>query len=376
MDHPSPATVTSPQEGAPTWSPHEHSPNTTTLNEDACWDALRQRRVASDGLFVTAVRTTKIYCRPSCPSRTPKRENVTFYTTPKQAEAAGYRACKRCDPRGPARPDVALVRRITARLDAAGDRAPSLADLSDEFGVSPFHLQRTFKRITGVSPRQYAAARRIQRAKRTLRNSRDVTAAIYDAGFGSSSRLYEQSSHALGMTPARYRNRGEGAAISYTIASCEFGRMIVAATDRGVASIDFAASDAELEATLHHEFANAQIRRDDRGLRQHVESIIAGIDGKAPAHPIPLDVRATAFRIRVWDALRQIPRGETRSYSDIAKAVGSPKAVRAVGSACATNPTPIVVPCHRVVREDGTLGGYRYGLDRKRTLLDREKATK
>ncbi|HYM15756.1 MAG TPA: bifunctional DNA-binding transcriptional regulator/O6-methylguanine-DNA methyltransferase Ada [Dehalococcoidia bacterium] len=345
-----------------------------TLNEDACWEAVVQRRAASEGLFVVAVRTTKIYCRPSCPSRTPRRENVRFYAAASAAEAAGFRACKRCDPRGPARPDVALVRRISARIDAAGERAPTLAALSDEFGVSPFHLQRTFKRITGVSPRQYAAARRIQRARRSLRQASGVTAAIYDAGFGSSSRLYEQSSRALGMTPARYRRAGEGTAISYTIASCEFGRMLVAATERGIASIDFAASDGELEATLRHEFANAEIRRDDAALRAPVEAIVAGIAGKEPAQAIPLDVRATAFRIRVWDALRAIPRGETRSYSDIARAVGSPRAVRAVGSACATNPLPIVVPCHRVVREDGSLGGYRYGLDRKRTLLEREGA--
>lgn len=343
------------------------------MDTDACWQAVSERRASARALFVVAVRTTGIYCRPGCPARMPKRENVEFFPTPRLAEAAGYRACKRCHPRDAGRPDLALIREVCRALDAARDAPPTLAELGARFGKSPFHLQRTFKRITGVTPRQYGAARRLQRARTLLRASRDVTAAIYDAGFGSSSRLYEQSSRALGMTPARYRRSGEGIAISYTIVSCEFGRMLVAATERGVASIDFAASDAELETTLHHEFAAAEIRRDDAGLRSAVESIIVGIAGGEPPHPVPLNVRATAFRIRVWEALRAIPRGETRTYSDIARAVGRPKAVRAVGSACAANPTPIVVPCHRVVREDGTLGGYRYGLDRKRALLDREK---
>ena len=347
--------------------------NDSALNEDACWRAVAERRATARGLFVVAVRTTGIYCRAGCPARMPKRENVEFFTTAALAEAAGYRACKRCRPREAGRPDLALIRDVCRALDASGDAPPTLAELGARFGKSPFHLQRTFKQITGVSPRQYGAARRLQRAKTSLRSARDVTAAIYDAGFGSSSRLYEQSSQALGMTPARYRRSGEGMAISYTIASCEFGRMLVAATERGVASIDFAASDAELEATLRHEFAAAEIRRDDAALRSPVESIIARIAGGEPAHPVPLDVRATAFRIRVWEALRAIPRGETRSYGDIARSIGRPKAVRAVGSACATNPTPIVVPCHRVVREDGSLGGYRYGLDRKRALLERER---
>lgn len=347
--------------------------NDLGLDDDACWKAVAERRASARALFVVAVRTTRIYCRPGCPARIPKRENVEFFVSHRLAEAAGYRACKRCHPRDARRPDLVLVRDICRALDAACDAMPTLAELGARFRKSPFHLQRTFKQITGVTPRQYGAARRLQRARTSLRSAPDVTAAIYDAGFGSASRLYEQSSHALGMTPARYRRSGEGTAISYTIASCEFGRMLVAATERGVASIDFAASDAELETTLRHEFAAAEIRRDDAGLRSAVESIIAGIGGGEPPHPVPLDVRATAFRIRVWEALRAIPRGETRSYSDIARAVGRPKAVRAVGSACATNPTPIVVPCHRVVREDGTLGGYRYGLDRKRALLEREK---
>jgi AraC family transcriptional regulator of adaptative response/methylated-DNA-[protein]-cysteine methyltransferase len=344
-----------------------------TLDEDACWQAVAERRQSARALFVVAVRTTGIYCRPGCPARMPKRVNVEFFATSRLAEAAGYRPCKRCRPRDAGRPDLALIREVCRALDAAGDAPPTLAELSARFGKSPFHLQRMFKRITGVTPRQYGAARRLQRAKTSLRASRDVTTAIYDAGYGSSSRLYEQSSRALGMTPARYRRSGQGMAIAYTIASCEFGRMLVAATERGVASIDFAASDAELEATLRHEFAAAEIRRDDAALRSAVESIVARIAGGEPPHPVPLDVRATAFRIRVWEALRAIPRGETRSYGEIARAIGSPKAVRAVGSACATNPTPIVVPCHRVIREDGTLGGYRYGLDRKRALLAREK---
>jgi len=343
------------------------------LNDDACWQAVIQRRSASDGLFVTAVRTTKVYCRPSCPSRTPLRRNVRFFATPAEAEAVGFRPCRRCRPRDVARPDLALVREVCRALDAAGDDAPTLAELGARFGRSPFHLQRTFKRIVGVTPRQYAEARRMQRVRRSLRESADVTTAIYDAGLGSSSRLYERAGARLGMTPASYRRYGAGAAIAYTITSCEFGRMLVAATDRGVAHVAFAVADHDLERDLHREFAAAEIRRDDAGLRPAVDAVVAGIAGREPSHPVPLDVRATAFRIRVWEALRRIPRGETRSYSDIAREVGSPRAARAVGTACKENPVPIIVPCHRVVREDGTLGGYALGLDRKRALLARER---
>ena len=345
------------------------------LNDDACWQAVAQRRTASDGLFVVAVRTTKIYCRPSCPSRTPKRENVRFYPSPSAAETAGFRACKRCRPREGARPDAVLVREICAAIEADPGRAPTLADLSARFGKSSFHLQRVFKRITGVTPKQYAEARRTHRARTALRGGNGVSAAIYEAGYGSSSRLYERAGERLGMTPARYRRRGEGMAISYTIASCDFGRMLVAATERGVAAVKFAASDADLEDELRSEYSAADIRRDDASMHPHVASIVESIAaGTGSALRLPLDIRATAFRIRVYEALRQIPLGATRSYSDIARAVGSPKSVRAVGTACAQNPVAIAVPCHRVVREDGSLGGYRYGLDRKRAILDRERS--
>ena len=345
------------------------------VNEDACWEAVAQRRSASDGYFVVAVRTTKIYCRPSCPSRTPKRENVSFFASPDEAEAAGYRACKRCRPREGARPDAALVRAVCAAIDTAIEAPPSLADLSARFGKSPFHLQRVFKRATGVTPKQYAAARRTERAKIALRGQRGVTTAIYEAGYGSPSRLYERSNGRLGMTPASYGRRGEGTAIAYTITSCDFGRMLVAATERGIAAVKFSASDADLEQELQHEYAAADIRRDDASMRSHVDAIVRSIAaGTGEALRLPVDIRATAFRIRVYEALRQIPLGVTRSYSDIARQVGSPKAARAVGTACAQNPVAIAVPCHRVVREDGTLGGYAYGLDRKQMLLDRERA--
>lgn len=342
------------------------------LDDDACWEAVLQRRAASDGLFVTAVRTTKVYCRPSCPSRTPLRRNVRFFATPAEAEAASFRPCKRCRPRDLARPDLALVRDVCHALDAAAGDAPTLAQLGARFGRSPFHLQRTFKRIVGVTPRQYAEARRMQRVRRSLREAADVTAAIYDAGLGSSSRLYERADGRLGMTPASYRRYGAGTAIAYTITSCEFGRMLVAATDRGVAHVSFAAADHDLERDLHREFPAADIRRNDAGLRDAVEAVVAGIAGREPPHPVPLDLRATAFRIRVWEAMRRIPRGQTRSYSDIAREAGSPRAARAVGTACKENPVPIIIPCHRVIRDDGTIGGYALGLNRKRALLARE----
>ncbi len=341
------------------------------LDPDACWQAVLQRREVSDRAFFFAVTSTKVYCRPSCPSRRPRPENVRFFATPDEAEAADFRACKRCHPRESALDSTAaLVKRICRYIDARED-VPTLADLSREFGVSQFHLQRTFKRITGLSPRAYAEVRRTERLKHGLRNGNGVASAVYNAGYGSSSRAYEQAPTRLGMTPAAYGRGGAGMSIVYTIVTTELGRMLVAATERGVSAVSFGEDDGRLEESLRDEYPAADILRDEGASRRWVERILPALQG-ASHEQLPIDIRATSFRRRVWDALLTIPRGETRTYLQIAKQIGAPKAARAVGNACATNPVAVVIPCHRVVREDGTLGGYAYGLDRKKKLLDRE----
>jgi AraC family transcriptional regulator of adaptative response/methylated-DNA-[protein]-cysteine methyltransferase len=338
-----------------------------------CYEAILQRRQTSDGLFFTAVTSTKIYCRPSCPSRTPLRKNVRFFRTADEAEAAGFRACKRCRPRDPMRSDAALVKAICRTLDQR-EKSPTLAELSREFGVSLFHLQRTFTKVTGLSPRKYAEARRTDRLKTTLRNGNGVTSAVYAAGYGSSSRVYEKAAAQLGMTPASYGRGGAGMRIGYTITTCSYGRLLVAATERGVSAVKFGDRDETVLEALHAEYPAAEIARDDTSMRRWVEGVIEAVEGRAEQAQLPLDILATAFRRRVWDALRAIPRGETRTYSQIARAVGSPKAARAVGNACHVNPVAVVIPCHRVVAEGGGLGGYAYGLETKKKLLASEGA--
>lgn len=346
---------------------------TAKLNGDECWEAVAGRDAASDGLFFTAVRTTKIYCRPSCPSRRPNRENVRFYATADEAEAAGYRACKRCHPREAVRSDVQTIRRICTRLESASVDAPTLEGLAIEFNLSPFHLQRTFKRIVGVSPRRYYETHRADRLKRGIRNGDGIAAAVYGAGFGSSSRAYTAAPSLLGMTPGQYGRGGAGMRISYAIATCAFGRVLVAATPHGVSAVSFGDSDRALEEGLHREYPAAEIARDDGAMRRRVADVVRAVERGNDGPPIPLDIRATAFRARVWQALREIPRGETRSYSDIARQIGAPKGARAVGNACKANPVAGVIPCHRVVRHDGSLGGYLSGVTRKRAILDAEQ---
>ncbi|MDP9235962.1 MAG: bifunctional DNA-binding transcriptional regulator/O6-methylguanine-DNA methyltransferase Ada [Chloroflexota bacterium] len=346
----------------------------TTDEDDPRWLAMVSNDRAYDGAFVCAVRTTKIYCRPTCRARLPKRENVSFFDTPDAAERAGYRACKRCHPREAAGGDQQdLVGRICARIDASEGMAPSLDELGSEFGLSPFHLQRVFKRIAGVTPRQYAAARRVERLKIELRADGAVAGAIYGAGFGSSSRVYESAASTLGMTPAAYGKRGAGMRIRYTIAQSPIGRVLVAGTERGIASVCIGDDDAELEETLHSDYAAAQIERDDLSSARWRDAVLQAISDGGADPSLPTDVRATAFQARVWQALREIPAGETRAYHEVAASLGQPKATRAVARACAMNPTAIVVPCHRVVRADGDAGGYRYGTERKRALLENER---
>jgi len=356
-----------------------HSTNRTHgADADARWHAVLARDARLDGRFVFAVRSTGIYCRPSCPSRRPRREQVLFFARPEAAERRGFRACRRCRP-GDAvngNPQAALVRRTCRAIDEHlrenSEGAPSLADLSAKTGLSPHHLQRTFKRLMGISPRQYADAKRVGVLKTQLRKGDDVTTALYEAGYGSSSRLYERANGQLGMTPATYRRGGQGMQIGYTIVDSPLGRLLVAATKRGISALYLGDSDAKIESALRHEYPNAEVHRDQNGMGNWVRTILKHLRGLEPRLDLPVDVQATAFQRRVWEELRAIPYGSTRSYSEIARAIGHPKANRAVARACATNPVSVVIPCHRVVREDGHLGGYRWGLNRKQALLEQE----
>jgi AraC family transcriptional regulator, regulatory protein of adaptative response / methylated-DNA-[protein]-cysteine methyltransferase len=347
----------------------------TAIKDDQLWQAVVAKDARFDGQFVFAVSSTGVYCRPSCPSRRANRERVKFFELPEAAEQAGFRACLRCQPRR-ARimdPQVELVQRVCRLLDSNESESLKLAELATQAGVSQFHLQRTFKRVMGISPRQYLAARKIDTFKTLVRKGESVTTSLYESGFNSSSRLYEHAAEELGMTPATYSRGGRGVNISYTIAMSPIGRLLVAVTERGVCAVRMADSDAELENDLRAEFPNAELKRDDSALRESVQKILNHLEKNEPHLDLPLDIKATAFQRLVWEHLRAIPYGQTVSYGDVAKALGKPGAVRAVGRACATNPVALVIPCHRVVREDKALGGYRWGLDRKKKLLDHER---
>lgn len=335
------------------------------------WQQVMARDARQDGRFVFAVRTTGVYCRPSCPSRRPRRDSVEFFPDPREAERAGYRACLRCKPTEISA-QAQYVLRARQLLDNA-EGVVTLAQLSKRVGLSPFHLQRLFKRATGLSPREYQSARRIQHIKTELRKGEDVTTALYDAGFGSPSRLYEKSGQHLGMTPGAYRRGGAGAAITFAIVPTTLGRMLVAATERGLCAVRFSESATDLERGLREEFHAAELHRDDAAMRRYIEPLMASLGGEKTTVYLPLDVRATAFQQKVWETLQRIPRGETRSYTEIAREIGEPKAVRAVARACASNPVALAVPCHRVVRSDGNLAGYRWGVDRKKKLLESEQ---
>jgi AraC family transcriptional regulator of adaptative response/methylated-DNA-[protein]-cysteine methyltransferase len=350
----------------------------TALKDDQLWQAVMAKDARFDGQFVFAVSSTGVYCRPSCPSRRAHRERVKFFELPAAAEQAGFRACLRCQPQR-ARildPQVELVQRVCRLLNSDESESLKLPELASQAGVSPFHLQRTFKRVMGISPRQYLAARKIDNFKTLVRKGESVTSSLYESGFNSSSRLYEHAAEELGMTPATYSRGGRGVNISYTITASLMGSLLVAVTDRGVCAVRMADSDAELEKDLREEFPNAQLKRDDSALRESVQKILNHLEKNETRLDLPLDIRATAFQRQVWEHLRAIPYGETVSYGDVAKALGKPGAVRAVGRACATNPVALVIPCHRVVREDKTLGGYRWGLDRKKKLLEHERRAK
>ncbi|MEP6570411.1 MAG: bifunctional DNA-binding transcriptional regulator/O6-methylguanine-DNA methyltransferase Ada [Acidobacteriota bacterium] len=343
-------------------------------DQEAQWQAVVTRDARCDGQFVFAVSSTGIYCRPSCPSRRPHRERVSFFQLPEQAEQAGFRACLRCHPREAlARdPQIQIAQAVCRLIDENDGEPLTLAALSKKLGVSSFHLQRTFKSVMGITPKDYADTSRVNRFKQGVRKGDGITNAIYDAGFGSSSRLYENASAQLGMTPATYGKGGRGAVISYALVETTLGRLLVAATSKGVCSVMLGDSDESLKADFLKEFPAAEIRHDENALRASVDAIVEHLKRKSPHIDLPLDIRATAFQRQVWQQLRNIPYGETHSYSEVAKAIGQQKAVRAVARACATNPVALVIPCHRVIREDKSLGGYRWGLERKKKLLERE----
>ena len=333
------------------------------------WQAVLARDRRFDGAFVYAVRSTRVYCRPSCASRRPRRTQVTFFPIPEAAEREGFRACKRCHPADAAGSDpaIALVRDACRSLDVG--RKPT---------GDAHKLARAFKRVLGITPRQYADARRVTRFKHELRRRKQVTPALYEAGYGSTSRVYERTHAQLGMTPATYARGGAGVDIVFVTVPTALGRLLVAATERGVCRVTLGDNAATLEADLRREFDAARVRQEKGGrLEGFVEAILSYLEGREPHLDLPLDIRATAFQRRVWQELQRIPFGVTRTYSEVAKAIGGgdPNARRAVARACATNPVALVIPCHRVIREDGGLGGYRWGVERKEALLDLERSS-
>lgn len=345
------------------------------LNEEQCWQAVVERDRAADATFVFAVRSTRIYCRPSCPARRPRREQVTFFRQAQEAEAAGFRPCRRCYPQYASvpEPQAETIEQVCHYIETHLDAPLRLADLSQQFHLSPYHLQRTFKRIKGMTPRQYAESCRLAHFKARLQDGVAVTSALYDAGYHSSSSMYERVPTQLGMTPTVYQQGGKGMHIGYTIVKSPLGHILIAATTRGIFAVRFGDSESTLQADLVREYPGAELERDEEGLRPWATLLQDYLQGQPIPPTVPLDVHASTFQWKVWEALRAIPPGSTRSYREIAQAIGQPTAARAVARACATNPVAIFIPCHRVVRGDGQLGGYYWGVERKQQLLDLEK---
>jgi AraC family transcriptional regulator of adaptative response/methylated-DNA-[protein]-cysteine methyltransferase len=354
------------------------------LPDTRLWRAVLARDARMDRKFVYAVRSTGIYCRPSCPSRRPGRAQVRFFRQPEIAEKAGFRPCRRCHPEGveASDPQALMVAQLCGEIKKHATQhagAPlKLSELAARAAVSPHGLHRLFRRHLGITPKQFADALRLRLLKGQLRGGDDVTTALYDAGYGSASRLYEKANAQLGMTPATYRKGGKGMEIFYTIEKCPQGRVLVAATSRGVSAVYLGEHDQLLVRALNAEYPAATIRSDAGTLGPWVRAIVKHLNGHLPGGErnldLPLDVTATAFQRRVWGELKKIPYGTTRTYKQVAQALGKPTATRAVARACATNPVSIVVPCHRVVREDGKLAGYRWGLDRKKALIEQERS--
>jgi AraC family transcriptional regulator of adaptative response/methylated-DNA-[protein]-cysteine methyltransferase len=346
----------------------------TPIETDPRWQAVRDRDAAQDGAFVYAVRTTGVYCRPGCPSRQPKPANVEFFTSPAEAEAAGYRACQRCKPKGapPAARQAELVAEACRAIEAAED-LPTLDQLAEKAGLSSFHFHRIFKAVTGLTPKDYASAHRGKRMREGLSVADSVTDALYGAGFNSSGRFYAAADKLLGMKPDAYRKGGAKADIRFAIGQCSLGAILVAQSERGICAILMGDDPQDLIRDLEQRFPNASLIGGDRDFEDLVAKVVGFVEAPNLGLDLPLDVRGTAFQERVWQALRDIPVGETVSYSELAEKIGSPNAVRAVAGACAANKIAVAIPCHRVVRQDGDLSGYRWGVERKAELLAREK---
>ncbi|HEX4508128.1 MAG TPA: bifunctional DNA-binding transcriptional regulator/O6-methylguanine-DNA methyltransferase Ada [Alphaproteobacteria bacterium] len=351
-------------------APAKDAPDFST-DEDR-WQAVMRRDRRADGRFYLSVATTGVYCRPSCGARRPNRKNVAFHATTEDARRAGFRACKRC------RPDEtdhrAAVVAQACRLIEQAETPPSLAELAEAVGMSPFHFHRVFKAATGVTPKAYADAERARRIRAALDGNGTVTEAIYDAGFNSNGRFYAAAPGRLGMTPTRFREGGAGETVRFALGQTSLGAILVAATDKGIVAIQFADDPDALVRGLEDRFPKAKLVGGDKDFETLVAQVVGSVEDPAAGFDLPLDVRGTAFQQRVWQALREIPAGATASYSDIAERVGAPKAVRAVAGACAANDIAVAIPCHRVVRNDGAISGYRWGVERKRALLDREAA--
>ena len=354
------------------------TPNPTpSVFAGRAWQQVLARDPSADGQFVYAVKSTKVYCRPSCPSRRPERKNVTFFPTPALAEAAGFRPCLRCEPQRTAPkpdPQAAAIAKAASFLSAHAGERTKLDDIAQAAGLGKFALQRGFKRVLGVTPGDFAREQRKERFRNKVRKPRlSITDAVYEAGFGSPSRLYETVDQTLGMSPTAMKSGGAGETIHYALTDSPLGRLLVATTARGLCAVLFADTDADAAIELRERFPQAALRRNDAELAEALRFVLSRLTETPTAATLPFHVRATAFQQRVWRALLDIPRGETRTYSQIAAAIGSPKSVRAVGTACGSNLLAVVVPCHRVVGSDGRLTGYRWGIDRKRQLLDLER---
>ena len=360
----------------------KHPTEEAPVNEAIAWESVLHRDSSADDRLRYGVTTTGIYCRPSCPSRRPKRDNVAFFSSSDAAERAGFRACQRCRPNRAKSTHPAVVRArdyIDNHISDLGDERITLELLGEQSGLSPYHLQRKFKELLGLTPAQYIRARKSERLKGELKRGETVSRATFGAGYGSSSRVYGDSDKRLGMTPATYRRGGAGAHIDYVIATTSLGTLLVGATDRGVCAVTLGDNAKALEAALGREYPAAtrtRVATPSSTLGMWVDEIIEAVDSDRVRLDIPFDIQASAFQWKVWRELQKIPFGETRSYSEIANAIGAPKAVRAVAGACANNRVAVVIPCHRVVRQNGALGGYRWGLERKRLLLEKERATR
>jgi len=341
---------------------------------DPRWPAVVARDREADGCFFYSVKTTGVYCRPSCAARPARPENIAFHATAADAERAGFRPCKRCRPdrvSAPA-PRAALVAELCRHIEQA-DGIPTLQELAGRAGLSAYHLHRVFQQVTGVTPRAYAAAQRAERVRQALVRADSVTEAVYDAGYSSNGRFYAESDAVLGMTPGAYRDGGSDTEIRFAVGQCSLGAILVARSDRGICAI-LLGDDAEaLVRDLQDRFANARLIGGDADFERLVAQVVGFVEAPALGLDLPLDVRGTAFQQRVWQALRQVPAGRTVSYAELAERIGAPSSVRAVAQACGANPLAVAIPCHRVVRRDGALSGYRWGVERKRALLEREQ---